>query len=583
MFASRAIVITFIVALTSLVVVAQTLPQAAATPETSSPPSTGSITGQVVDENGRPLKGATVQISARPNVGQTVTTDREGQFQITGLAPLDYYMAARMPSYFPDDSKRPRSPYRIGDKVTLSLIKGGVVTGKVLNANGDPVVMVTVRAEMVRTLDGGNGNGWVQAGSTDDRGIYRIYGLLAGTYVVSAGGPGRPPPVSSETVFEFDVPTYAPGSTRETAAEITVRLGEEAADVDIRYRAESGRVISGDVAVAAKSHAGFAVMLTTGGEAGSQSAETFYRSEDKRGFLFKGVADGEYSVIAQSYGPDGEMAISDPKPVTVQGADVTGIQLTTKLLGAVTGRVLLEEAKLAECNSKDNPLSTETFVVASPRNDEAAKQIPRAIRSRAEPARPDEKGDFLLRNLPPGAYHFVPTLRARQWYVQSIAFAPPTSATTNATTKPKQVDPTRVWTNVKNGDRLPGLTITLAQGAASLRGQFQPAAGERPLEGLVLFLAPAEREKATDPLRYFATPIDRNGYFDLNNIAPGRYWVLAQRAVEDPRATSPKVRLPNETELRAQIRRAAEAAKIEIEIKPCQDLSDFKFPPKPQD
>jgi hypothetical protein len=43
------------------------------------------------------------------------------------------------------------------------------------------------------------------------------------------------------------------------------------------------------------------------------------------------------------------------------------------------------------------------------------------------------------------------------------------------------------------------------------------------------------------------------------------------------------VRLPNETELRTQIRRAAEAAKIEIEIKPCQDLSDFKFPPKPQD
>ena len=47
--------------------------------------------------------------------------------------------------------------------------------------------------------------------------------------------------------FDADVPTYAPASTRDEAAEITVRGGEETSNVDIRYRGEPGRIVSGTV------------------------------------------------------------------------------------------------------------------------------------------------------------------------------------------------------------------------------------------------------------------------------------------------------------------------------------------------
>jgi hypothetical protein len=581
MFASRAIGITFILALTSVFAAAQTSPQPAVNPESSGPPRTGAITGQVVDENGQPLKDAMVQIRAiGASAAQTASTDREGQFQVNGLAAANYNISAWKPAYQSGRPERRTRPYRIGDRVTLTLIKGGVVTGKVVDANGDPVVLVTVRAQMVRTAEGQAITGFygAEARSTDDRGVYRLYGLREGTYVVFAGGPDQSGSTSADTVFQFDVPTYAPSATRETAAEISVRMGEEVSDVDIRYRGEQGRVVSGEVTVAAKSHGGVSVYLNTGGgETGSQYAETLYQSEDKRGFLFKGVADGEYSVMAQSYGSQGEAAISDSKQVTVQGADVTGIQLTTKLLGAVSGRVMLEETKVVECNSKDHPLNTETFVFARQKDDEAAKQIPQWIRPRTEPARPDDKGNFVFRNLT-GAYYFVPSLKARQWYVHSITFAPPADATAKA----KHVDAARIWTNVKMGDRLSGLTITLAQGGASLRGEFVPPQGERPPAGLMLYLVPAEREKANDVLRFFTTPIAQNGYFEMTNIAPGRYWVLAQTTVESPGAPSADVRLRLETETRAQIRRAAEAAKTEIELKPCQEMVDFKFPPKPK-
>ena len=118
---------------------------------------------------------------------------------------------------------------------------------------------------------------------------------------------------------------------------------------------------------------------------------------------------------------------------------------------------------------------------------------------------------------------------------------------------------------------------------STLRGEFGQEPGERVPAGSFLYLVPVEREKADDVLRFFVTSIERNGSFELNNIAPGRYWVLAQMGRENSVATSARVRLPHETETRTQIRREAEAAKIEIEFKPCQNIVDFKLPLKPQD
>jgi hypothetical protein len=40
------------------------------------------------------------------------------------------------------------------------------------------------------------------------------------------------------------------------------------------------------------------------------------------------------------------------------------------------------------------------------------------------------------------------------------------------------------------------------------------------------------------------------------------------------------MRVPDETETRARLRRDAEAAKMEIEFKPCQSVTDFKLPLK---
>lgn len=107
--------------------------------------------------------------------------------------------------------------------------------------------------------------------------------------------------------------------------------------------------------------------------------------------------------------------------------------------------------------------------------------------------------------------------------------------------------------------------------------------GEKVAPRTFVYLAPVERERADNPLNYFGTPVTSEGKIVMNNIAPGRYWIFTQTLPEDAPVPLMRVRYPHETETRAQIRREAEATKTEIELKPCQDVVDFKLSLKPRD
>ncbi len=63
----------------------------------------------------------------------------------------------------------------------------------------------------------------------------------------------------------------------------------------------------------------------------------------------------------------------------------------------------------------------------------------------------------------------------------------------------------------------------------------------------------------------------------LNNLAPGRYLIVAQPALDSASSPLTKLRLPDETETRAKLRRDAEASRTEIEFKPCQNVTDYQL------
>jgi hypothetical protein len=199
------------------------------------------------------------------------------------------------------------------------------------------------------------------------------------------------------------------------------------------------------------------------------------------------------------------------------------------------------------------------------------------IRSVMSVTLPDKDGAFTLRNVRRGQYAFSPRFFGRYWYLKGISL-PLTAAQANTARQiTASKDVVKSWTTVKSGDRVTGLTITLAEGAASVRGQLTVDQDKKLEPGLSIYLTPSERDKAEDPLRYFTQQVSDDGTFLLTSIPPGHYWLIAQPSSQDSPTTTEKLRLPDALDMRTKIRRAAESAKVEVELKPCQNLTDYKI------
>ena len=544
----------------------------------------GTISGLIVNERGEPIPGASVFLRAlgAQNAGRTTAADGEGRFRLTGLEAALYLVSGHSPAYVYQAPEIDISPsyYRIGDSVRVEMIKGGVITGSVVNANNEPIVGIRVRAirirdpkgEVVRTPPFGN-----TERTTDDRGIYRIYGLAPGSYLVSAGGAG----IQSFqlTPYETDVPLYAPSSTRDGATEFTVRSGEETT-ADIRYRSDQGRTVSGTVKVNGTSGASVTLIPVEGG---FMPAGNVMQAPGARGFEISGVGDGEYQILAMEFPmttgmttiPD--ISLSEPKRITVKGADVSGIELITRPASSVSGRIVLEPSKVTECQGKRKPLFAETLINLV-RNEKDADAAPLFMRTNTGAVSADPKGAFVFRNLSPGRYRLNTSFHARFWYLQSISIgAPATSNPATPRTVTAKIDPAASWTAIKPGEKIADLTITLAEGAASIRGRVPVAEGTTIPSGTAVYLVPAEADKAADVLRYFMTNVSGDGTFTLNNLPPGRFWSLLQNPVQAELATLVKLRAPESAEARTKLRRTAESQKSDLELKPCQTLTDYQL------
>ena len=550
--------------------------------EETTPPSTGAIMGRVLNENGQPISQAAVFVSGSPGSQQqrTTMTDDGGNFQVSGLDPSLYFVRAVTPAYItpPRDPDSPLpSTYRIGESVTINLIKGGVITGTVTSPTGQPLVQAAVRAFLIRDANGKPPSGprFQFERTTDDRGIYRIYGLAAGTYVVSAGGR-----MSSWELgaYDADSPTYSPSATRALATEIEVRAGEETTGVDIRHRGEPGYSISGAVSGSTSQNSPTNITLAQTVNGVSQLNGFSYQLPTSSGFAFYGVADGDYDLIAQIYSVDGDQQLSEPLRVNVKGKDVTGLNLTLKALPAVTGRVVLETSTALECKNKRKPLFSETSLMARRSNKQGKEALVLPNFSGVMQTSPGKSGDFVLRNLLPGQFSLNVRFFAKYWYLRRIERNPPVAQTAKDANAGRQNDLARDGFQLKFGDRLNNVTVMLAEGAGSLRGAVKPAGDDRVPAKLYVHLVPAEKESAEDVLRFFTTLVQTDGKFTLNNVPPGRYWVVARLSINSELQVDAKLRAPDEADTRLQIRREAEANKTELELKPCQNVVDYPLP-----
>jgi hypothetical protein len=543
------------------------------TPETAMT-KLGSITGRVLVDGQAGINAsvAVTRVNAT-TASRFVPTNDNGDFEAKGLDAGVYRIGVTAPGYVTLTSSDQETYYRVGDSVTVTMLKGGVITGKVLGADDEPVVAVRVRAIRIRDE---SGKSVITPDLnfdrlTDDRGIYRVFGLRPGTYVVSAGGRG-----SSEygiNGYDHDVPIYAPSSTRDTAAQISLGSGEEKT-IDIHYRREAGHVVSGNAtAPAGPNSPWISINLARLIDGAPDVKMSTYQNAGAKGFEFSGVADGEYLIWAQYAPTTGDPFASEPRRITVKGADVTGIELTAKPLATVAGEFVLVPSTAESCKGKRQPSFDQTVIAIQRKPKTSTKEEPELPSYGAGRVTADKSGNFVLRGLAPGQYGLEVRFFARYWYLQSITQR--ASAISKETTN-QTSDLARSWLTLRR-EGASGVKVTLAEGAAAVAGQVEKPDNQPLPASLFVYLVPAEKDKADDVLRYSAVRVDADGSFALDQVTPGRYWLITKVAADNNLAGIKDLRSPAGDEARAKLRREAESAKSEVELKPCQNVIGYKL------
>ena len=530
------------------------------------PSREGSIKGRVIDGAGQPFPR--IVVSIRPVNGsyketREAVTDDEGSFKVDGLVAKAYIVECEASGYLEDAAEGSSGYHLIGDSVTLRLCKGGVITGRATNESGEPLVKGQIAMHRVRD---GKGRplrvpeSWGRQ-DTDDRGIYRAFGLEEGSYIVMVGQVGQ----YEDDELRDVSPVYYPSSTVDGAGEVVVRRGAEVSGIDIIRREMRGHAVSGKFSGAMlKGSTDEAYVKLVRTRDGFIQAGRWEGYQQNGAFSFYGVPDGDYYVIAQDeYDEPG--AASSPIRVKVTGHDVTGLDLKLFPFGSIIGRVFIDpaprSASAADCKQARQPTAQEIVVLALRDRNDPKSDLTNALFGSERSSLPDENGNFVLDHLAPGEYRVAIDPVSEDLYVRSI---------TRAGRLPEQRIPASRLT-IKSGDNVKDVVVSVSDGAASVRGKtvMSDQASKLP-SGLRVHLVPAD--EAADAIRFLQTDVQENGEFAFTGVAPGRYWLLTRSdTLRSPTSESKT----SEAMMRAGLLREAAALNHSIQLQRCQRTTNY--------
>jgi hypothetical protein len=292
-------------------------------------------------------------------------------------------------------------------------------------------------------------------------------------------------------------------------------------------------------------------------------------------FSLRGVEDGEYELVATRFSETMDFAASAPRRVVVRGVDVNRVELKLMKLGSISGRVVIDAAK--EGCKTDDRFSVEDFLIELKREDQAPivldggffRESAGIFLWGAAPelgsATPEKDGSFIAKGLNGGHYRVDANLPDENWYVREITRA----------TAPKPIDVSRGGVALKQGEKISGIEMVIAQGAASLSGRVVPASeGAQLPKQLRAHLIPADSAASDSLLRYAESPVLGDGSFEFKHLAPGRYLLHTRQATEKEAKDNQYRPLAWDAVERQKLRREAAAASNEIALKPCDRVKE---------
>lgn len=480
------------------------------------------VEGVVIDARTQaPLRKAAVVLVGGRGAGfggAGGISDASGRFVIEKIPPGRYQISLRRNGYASGDTQAGRagnpasltlSPGQHLKGLVLRMTPAAVISGRVVDEDGEPLAWARVTAMQYRYLKGKRELVPAGGAATDDRGEYRIFGLAPGRYWVSAAWTEREmglrPLARVRTADRIAYPdVYYPGVVEpEQAAPVAVKAGEERSGIDFRLWPAQAVSISGRVLKPGGERAGSGLMLmiaprTSLGFLGS-ARRRFAQVEASTGrFTLTNVRPGPHLLTAVYR--DGENTLYARQEIEVGSADVEGIELVLAPGVTVQGRVQIEPGSAATVK-----LDGARVLLQS---EEQEMQFFGMGDGRVR-----EDGSFELRNLSPGRYSVRIVGLPEGSYLKAArlgdqeALASPLMLTSGGF-----------------------LNLIVSPSGGQVDGAVLDAE-QKPAPGAAVVLIPEESKRHREDL-FFQQAADQNGRFSFRGVPPGDYKLFAWDKVE---------------------------------------------------
>jgi hypothetical protein len=525
-----------------------------------------SVEGTVVNSaTGEPVRKARVTLApfGRDEDAFATTTDSSGHFLIDEVDAGRYSLTAARSGY-----TQPRSAHGSakdhavftldqGQKmkeVVVKLAPEGVIEGRVLDEDGDPVDNVAIVCISVGYKDGKH-KLMVQAGaSTNDLGEFRLPGLTAGKYMVSAvfhaqnmrGGvvlerPARAPGQAAEQAY---VTTYYPHTMNpNSASTIEVSPGAQISGINLTPMRARTVHIKGRVGAAAQVHAAQIFLRLYPRDEMQPGVPQFGSPVAPQGdFLLVGVAPGSYVLHASCFTRDGKV-YSARMPVEVHDSNIEGIELEVRPPTEVPGRVIIEDkgdlrgaSLYASIQGKDGE-----FVMGG------------------MPAEVKQDLTFKITNVGMEPYDFILRGYPENFYLKSVRMRDQDIAETG-------ID----LTQQAAGE----LTVVLSPNAGVVEGSVQNTRNEAAIGAKVTLIPDAKHRSST--LLYKTVDTDQNGHFIIKGVTPGEYKIFAWEDIEEGAYEDPDFMKPHESDGQAVSIKERGHETVELKAIPAESAAKEK-------
>jgi hypothetical protein len=433
-------------------------------------------------------------------------------------------------------------------EVKVQVVRGGVITGRVLTEDDQPVVDAEINLlkrendKWIPELSRWRGATEEERTRTDAGGVYRIAGLEAGDYIVRVSEPtiGYDRFAHADDAYSDGslMVTYYPSATSVKEAQpVTVVEGGESSGVDVRLAERIPRTISGTITYgpddAPGSYIGILVERTD--EAGfvSSGFDTTSRADDNGNWVVRGVPAGNYvlrfsGAVRTGSGESARHVYIAPKKITVTIGN-EDVALNTKV---ETGAIVHGSIKF-EGPPPDSIRDLDLGVVLAGQGSERPLNNPSR---RSDPNYKwgyfEDNTGFEIRELATGKYWFVVSgFDPYRYYVKSVTR--------------KGLDLAQSPFTLVNGADFGDVLVTFGADMASIEGQVSnlkpktpPNEAKTSAADVVVMLAPAN-----DATRRFSRGLlpvhpDAQGRFSFT-CGPGEYFVAVFTRRQREKLTMP--------------------------------------------